>query len=65
MFSLENKIALVTGVGDNDSFAWHIARFLQAASARILLSQLATRLLGSSPLSRMMSFMLFRMLSAT
>lgn len=35
---LTGKVALVTGVGDNDSFAWHIARYLQAAGARILLS---------------------------
>lgn len=30
------KVALVTGVGDNESFAWHIARTLQAAGARLV-----------------------------
>jgi enoyl-[acyl-carrier protein] reductase I len=32
------KIALVTGVGDNEGFAWHIAKALQAAGARIVLA---------------------------
>jgi enoyl-[acyl-carrier protein] reductase I len=32
------KIALVTGVGDNESFAWFIAKALQAAGARIVLA---------------------------
>src|SRR6185312_6699493 len=32
------KTALVTGVGDNLSFAWYIAKGLQAAGARILLA---------------------------
>jgi enoyl-[acyl-carrier protein] reductase I len=35
---LSGKIALVTGVTDNDSFAWHIAKTLAAAGARIVLS---------------------------
>jgi enoyl-[acyl-carrier protein] reductase I len=32
------KVALVTGVGDNDSFAWYIAKTLQAAGATIVLA---------------------------
>lgn len=32
------KVALVTGVGDNDSFAWTIAKYLQAAGARLIFS---------------------------
>jgi len=32
------KTALVTGVGDNLSFAWYIAKALQAAGARIVLA---------------------------
>lgn len=35
---LSGKIALVTGVGDNDSFAWYIAKALQAAGARLIFS---------------------------
>lgn len=35
---LSGKIALVTGVGDTDSFAWYIAKALQAAGARLILS---------------------------
>jgi len=34
---LRDKVALVTGVGDNESFAWFIAKTLQAAGARIVL----------------------------
>jgi enoyl-[acyl-carrier protein] reductase I len=34
--NLEGKIALVTGVGDNESFAWFIAKALQAAGARLV-----------------------------
>ena len=30
------KVALVTGVGDNDSFAWYIAKALRAAGARLV-----------------------------
>ncbi len=30
------KVALVTGVGDNDSFAWFISKALQAAGARLV-----------------------------
>lgn len=30
------KVALVTGVGDNDSFAWSISKALQAAGARLV-----------------------------
>jgi enoyl-[acyl-carrier protein] reductase I len=33
---LNGKVALVTGVGDNESFAWFIAKALQAAGARIV-----------------------------
>ena len=33
---LSGKTALVTGVGDNESFAWFIAKALQAAGARLL-----------------------------
>jgi enoyl-[acyl-carrier protein] reductase I len=33
---LNNKVALVTGVGDNLSFAWFIAKALQAAGARLV-----------------------------
>jgi enoyl-[acyl-carrier protein] reductase I len=33
---LSGKVALVTGVADNDSFAWHIAKALQAAGARLV-----------------------------
>jgi enoyl-[acyl-carrier protein] reductase I len=32
---LSGKVALVTGVGDNDSFAWYIAKALQAAGCRL------------------------------
>src|SRR5690242_19254920 len=35
---LSGKVALVTGVGDNQSFAWYIAKALQAAGARIVLA---------------------------
>src|SRR5213076_2718839 len=33
---LDGKVALVTGVGDNQSFAWFIAKGLQAAGARLV-----------------------------
>jgi len=33
---LSGKLALVTGVGDNYSFAWYIAKALQAAGARLV-----------------------------
>jgi enoyl-[acyl-carrier protein] reductase I len=33
---LSGKVALVTGVGDDFSFAWHIAKTLQAAGARLV-----------------------------
>jgi enoyl-[acyl-carrier protein] reductase I len=33
---LNGKLALVTGVGDNDSFAWYIAKALQAAGCRLV-----------------------------
>ncbi len=36
--NLSGKVALVTGVGDNDSFAWYIAKTLNAAGARIVLA---------------------------
>ena len=32
------KIALVTGVGDNKSFAWYIGKALQAAGAKVVLA---------------------------
>ncbi len=32
------KIALVTGVGDNESFAWFISKSLQAAGAKVVLA---------------------------
>jgi enoyl-[acyl-carrier protein] reductase I len=35
---LSGKIALVTGVGDNESFAWFISKTLQAAGARVVLA---------------------------
>ena len=35
---LSGKVALVTGVGDNESFAWFIAKALKAAGARIVLA---------------------------
>jgi enoyl-[acyl-carrier protein] reductase I len=33
---LSGKVALVTGVGDNESFAWFISKALQAAGARLI-----------------------------
>ncbi len=33
---LSGKVALVTGVGDNQSFAWYIAKALQAAGAKLI-----------------------------
>jgi enoyl-[acyl-carrier protein] reductase I len=33
---LSGKVALVTGVGDNQSFAWFISKALQAAGARLV-----------------------------
>jgi len=33
---LSGKVALVTGVGDNVGFAWHIAKTLNAAGARLI-----------------------------
>jgi enoyl-[acyl-carrier protein] reductase I len=33
-----NKVALVTGVGDNESFAWFISKALNAAGAKIVLA---------------------------
>lgn len=33
---LSGKVALITGVGDNQSFAWHISRTLQAAGAKLV-----------------------------
>ena len=35
---LSGKVALVTGVGDDKSFAWFIAKALQAAGARLVLA---------------------------
>jgi enoyl-[acyl-carrier protein] reductase I len=34
--NFQGKTALVTGVGDNESFAWFIAKALQAAGARLI-----------------------------
>ncbi|MBI3410568.1 MAG: SDR family oxidoreductase [Planctomycetes bacterium] len=34
--NLAGKVALVTGVGDNQSFAWFIAKALQAAGAKLV-----------------------------
>lgn len=36
--NLDGKVALVTGVGDNEGFAWHISKALAAAGARIILA---------------------------
>lgn len=35
---LTGKVALVTGVGDNESFAWYIAKGLKAAGAKLVLA---------------------------
>jgi enoyl-[acyl-carrier protein] reductase I len=35
---LSGKVALVTGVGDNASFAWYIGKALQAAGAKVVLA---------------------------
>jgi enoyl-[acyl-carrier protein] reductase I len=35
---LAGKVALVTGVGDNQSFAWYIGKALQAAGAKVVLA---------------------------
>ncbi len=35
---LTGKVALVTGVSDNESFAWSIAKMLQAAGAKLIFS---------------------------
>jgi enoyl-[acyl-carrier protein] reductase I len=35
---LSGKIALVSGVGDNESFAWFISKTLQAAGAKVVLA---------------------------
>jgi enoyl-[acyl-carrier protein] reductase I len=35
---LSGKVALVTGVGDNLSFAWYIGKALQAAGAKVVLA---------------------------
>lgn len=35
---LSGRVALVTGVGDNMSFAWYIAKAFQAAGARLVLA---------------------------
>jgi enoyl-[acyl-carrier protein] reductase I len=43
--NLSGKVALVTGVGDNVGFAWHIAKALQAAGARLLFA-VHPRLMG-------------------
>src|SRR6185436_3238766 len=34
----KGKVALVTGVGDNQSFAWFISKALQAAGAKLVLA---------------------------
>ena len=33
---LAGRVALITGVGDNESFAWFISKALQAAGARLV-----------------------------
>ena len=40
MVSLDftGKVALVTGVGDNQSFAWFISKALKAAGAKVVLA---------------------------
>jgi len=43
--NLSGKVALVTGVGDNVGFAWHIAKALQAAGARLIFA-VHPRLMG-------------------
>ena len=35
---LSGKVALVSGVGDNQSFAWFISKTLQAAGAKVVLA---------------------------
>src|SRR3954470_1140531 len=35
---LSGQVALVTGIGDNESFAWFIAKALKAAGAKIVLA---------------------------
>jgi hypothetical protein len=35
---LSGKVALVTGVGDNESFAWFISKALKAAGAKVVLA---------------------------
>ena len=35
---LSGKVALVTGVADNESFAWFIAKALQAAGVRLIIA---------------------------
>ncbi len=35
---LTGKVALVTGVGDNESFAWFISKYLVAAGAKVVLA---------------------------
>jgi enoyl-[acyl-carrier protein] reductase I len=42
---LSGKVALVTGVGDNVGFAWHIAKAMQAAGARLIFA-VHPRLMG-------------------
>jgi enoyl-[acyl-carrier protein] reductase I len=37
-FDLSGKVALISGVGDNQSFAWYIGKTLQAAGAKIVLA---------------------------
>ncbi|MFL5342309.1 MAG: SDR family oxidoreductase [Gemmataceae bacterium] len=36
--NFDGKVALVTGVGDNESFAWFISKALQAAGATVVLA---------------------------
>lgn len=36
--NFQDKVALVTGVGDNESFAWFISKALKAAGAKIVLA---------------------------
>src|SRR5262245_42580099 len=36
--NFQDQIALVTGVGDNESFAWFISKALRAAGAKVVLA---------------------------
>ena len=38
VFNLTGKVALVTGVGDNEGFAWFISKALKVAGAKVVLA---------------------------